>query len=69
MRVQEKVDPADSRLESGAQAVCNAVWGAGAGMKKSYPVLLTPSCGGMGSTEVLDLLRQLQDVPHSNGQV
>ena len=23
-------------------------------------------CGSMGSTEVLDLLRQLQDIPHSN---
>jgi hypothetical protein len=28
------VDPADSRVESRAQSVCDSVWGARAGVKK-----------------------------------
>jgi hypothetical protein len=36
------VDAADSRLESGAESVRDPVRGAGAGVKKSYTVILTP---------------------------
>ena len=39
----EKVDAADSRLESGAQSVRDSVWGTGADVKESYTIYLTPS--------------------------
>src|SRR5215216_6723371 len=37
------MDPADSRVESRAQSICVAVWGARTGVKKSYTFNLTTS--------------------------